>query len=166
MGFCCKIWSLNDLTQSPISRPGTHYLKWQRANARAKPVMTTRAFSRRNQHRAKALCWKSGGRKKVLVMLGYHSIEQMLSIYHDKSYFGRNSPLTERRTSSANHLFTLHTAAHADHREAIPILHVKYHAPFLHGVGWGGMSYWVYVTLSCHNWKRNDFRYSGAYFIY
>ena len=28
----------------------------------------------------KALCWKSGGRKKVLVMLGYHSIEQMLSI--------------------------------------------------------------------------------------
>ena len=25
------------------------------------------------------------------------------------------------------------------------------------------MSYWVYVTLSCHNWKRNDFRYSGAY---
>ena len=114
---------------------------------------------------AKALCWKSGGRKKVLVMLGYHSIEQMLSIYHDKLYFGRNSPLTERRTSSANHLFTLHTAAHADHREAIPILHVKYHAPFLHGVGWGGMSYWVYVTLSCHNWKRNDFRYSGAYFI-
>ena len=28
------------------------------------------------------------------------------------------------------------------------------------------MSYRVYVTLSCHNWKRNDFRYSGAYFIY
>ena len=90
----------------------------------------------------------------------------VIVIYHDKSYFGRNSPLTERRTSSANHLFTLHTAAHADHREAIPILHVKYHAPFLYGVGWGGMSYWVYVTLSCHNWKRNDFRYSGAYFIY
>ena len=35
MGFCCKIWSLNDLTQSPISRPGTHCLQWQRANARA-----------------------------------------------------------------------------------------------------------------------------------
>ena len=34
------------------------------------------------------------------------------------------------------------------------------------GVGWGGMSYWVYVTLSFHNWKRYDFRYSGAYFIY
>ena len=28
------------------------------------------------------------------------------------------------------------------------------------------MSYWVYVTLSWNNWKRNDFRYSGAYFIY
>ena len=45
-----------------------------------KPVMTTRAFSRRNQHRAKALCWKSGGRKKVLVVLGYHSIQHLLSI--------------------------------------------------------------------------------------
>ena len=33
-----------------------------------------------NQHRAKALCWKSGGREKVLVMLRYHSIQQMLSI--------------------------------------------------------------------------------------
>ena len=163
MGFCCKIWSLNDLTQSPISRPGTHCLQWQRANARANLWWRHEPFPGETSI---ALCWKSGGRKKVLVMLGYHSIEQMLSIYHDKSYFGRNSPLTERRTSSANHLFTLHTAAHADHREAISILHVKYHAPFLHGVGWGGMSYWVYVTLSCHNWKRNDFRYSGAYFIY
>ena len=35
MGFCCKILSLNDLTPSPISRPGTHCLQWQRANARA-----------------------------------------------------------------------------------------------------------------------------------
>ena len=52
---------------------------------------------------------------------------------------------------------------HADHREAIPILHVKNRAQFLLGLGWGGMSYWVYVTLSCHNWKRNDFHYSGAY---
>ena len=31
--------------------------------------------------------------------------------------------------------------------------------------GGGGMSHWVYVTLSCHNWKRNEFRYSGAFFI-
>ena len=76
-----------------------------------------------------------------------------------------NSPLTERRMSSANHLFTLQTAAHVDHRVAIPILRVKYRAQFLLGVGWGGMSYWVYVTLSCHNWKRNDFRYSGVYLI-
>ena len=37
---------------------------------------------------------------------------------------------------------------------------------FCSGRGWGGMSYWVYVTLSCHNWKSNDFRYSGACFIY
>ena len=55
---------------------------------------------------------------------------------------------------------------HADHRVAIPILHVKYRAQFLLGVGWCGMAYWVNVTLSCHNWKRSDFRYSGACFIY
>ena len=35
MGFCCKGLSLNDLTPSPISRPGTHCLQWQQANARA-----------------------------------------------------------------------------------------------------------------------------------
>ena len=28
------------------------------------------------------------------------------------------------------------------------------------------MLYWVYVTLSCHNWKSNDFCYSSACFIY
>ena len=33
MGFCCKMLSLNDLTSSPISGPGTHCLQWQRANA-------------------------------------------------------------------------------------------------------------------------------------
>ena len=36
MGFCCKILSLNDLTPSPISRPGTHCLpclQWQQAKA-------------------------------------------------------------------------------------------------------------------------------------
>ena len=40
-------------------------------------------------------------------------------------------------TSSTNHLFTLHTAAHADQREAIPILHVKYRAQFLLVAGVG-----------------------------
>ena len=131
-----------------------------------KPVMTTQAFSRRNQHRAKALCWKSGGGKRPWWCLGIIPSNMCCQFSMISRHFGRNSPLTERRTSSANHLFTLHTAVHADHRETIPILHVKYRAQFLLGVGWGGMSYWVYVTLSCHNWKRNDFRYSGAYFIY
>ena len=36
-----------------------------------------------------------------------------------------NSPLTEHNTSSTNHLFTLHTAAHAGHRVTIPIVHVN-----------------------------------------
>ena len=35
MGFCCIILSVNDLTPSPISRPGTHCLQWQRADVRA-----------------------------------------------------------------------------------------------------------------------------------
>ena len=169
MGFCCKILSLNDLVPSRISRPGTHCLHWQRANARANLWWRHEPFPGETSIALpllKALCWKSWGRKKVLVMLGYHSIQRMLSIQHDKSDFGRNSPLTERRTSSANHLFTLHTAAHADHRVAIPILHVKYRAHFLLGVGWGGMSYWEYVTLSCHDWKRIDFHNCCAYFIY
>ena len=135
---------------------------------RVQTVMTTGAFSRQNQHRAKALCWKSGGRQKVLVMLGYHSIQQIRCCQFSmiSQILEKKSPLTERRTSSANHLFTLHTAAHADHRVAIPILHVKYRAQFLRCVGWGGMSCRVYVTLNCHNWKRNDFRYIGAFFIY
>ena len=69
------------ITGSPTSRPRTHCLQWQWANARAKPVMTPRAFSRRNQHRAKALCWKGVRRKKFLVMLVIHrSIQQMVPI--------------------------------------------------------------------------------------
>ena len=102
-----------------------------------KPVMTTLAFSRQNQHRAKAMCWKIGGHKRSWWCLG---------IIPSNRCFGRNSPLKERRMSSTNHLFTLHTAAHADHRVAIPILHVKYRAQFLLGVGWDGVSYWVYVA--------------------
>ena len=43
MGFCCKMLSLNDLTPSPISQPGT-----MTASQRAcKPVMTTRTFPQR-----------------------------------------------------------------------------------------------------------------------
>ena len=83
MVFCCKILSLNDLTVSyPESdqSTGNPMFTMTTSQRACKPVMTTRAFSRRNQHRAKALCWKSGGRKKVLVMLGYYSIQQMLSI--------------------------------------------------------------------------------------
>ena len=70
MGFRCKILSLNDLTPSPISWLGTHCLWCQQA---IKPVMTTRAFPGETSITLR-LCWKSGGHKKVLVMIGYHSI--------------------------------------------------------------------------------------------
>ena len=70
-----RVWSVN---REPIVYNDNEPTRVQTCHA----VMTTRAFSRRNQHRAKALCWKGGGggRKKVLVMLGYHSIQHMLSI--------------------------------------------------------------------------------------
>ena len=173
MGFCCKILSLNDLYPESDQSTGNPLFTMTMSQRACKPAMwwpddDTSLFLAKPASRwlTKALCWKSGGRKKVLVMLGsFHPTDVNLAWY--KSDFGRKSPLTEGRTSSANHLFTLHTAAHADHRVAIPILHVKYRAQFLLGVGWGGMSYWVYVTLSCHNyWKCNGFCFSGAYFIY
>ena len=43
-------------------------------------VQTCEPFPGETSIALKALCWKSGGRKKVLVMLGYHSIQQMLSV--------------------------------------------------------------------------------------
>ena len=99
MGFCCKIWSLMTLSRvrSVDREPIKIYcLQWQRANARANLWWRHEPFPSETSI-AKALYWKSGGCKKVLVMLGYHSIQQMSSIQHDKSDFGINSPLTERR---------------------------------------------------------------------
>ena len=79
MGFCCKM--LKSKWPYPEPNQSTRNLLFtMTSQLPCKPVMTTRAFSRRNQHRAKALCWKSGGRKKVLSMLRYHSFQQMLSI--------------------------------------------------------------------------------------
>ena len=166
MGFCCKIQSLNDLTQSPISRPVTHCLQWQRANARANLWWRHESFPGETSFALRPCAGKAGVAKRSWWCLGIIPSNKCCQFSMISRIFGRNSPLTERRTSSSNHVFTLHTAAHADHREAIPIPHVKYRAQFLLGVGWGGMSYWVYVTLSCHNWKRNDFCYCNAYFIY
>ena len=83
MGFCCKILSLNDLTPSPISQPGTHCLQWQRANARANLWWRHEHFRGENNialRPCQLQYWKDVGRKNVLVMLGYHSIQQMLSI--------------------------------------------------------------------------------------
>ena len=80
-----------------------------------KLVMTTRAFSRRKQHRAKALCWRSGIAKRSWWCLGgawvsFHPIDVVNLAWSVRFWgFGLNSPLTEHRTSSTNHLFTLHT---------------------------------------------------------
>ena len=77
-GLCCKILSLNDLTPESDQSTGNPLFIMTMSQRACKPVMMTQAFSLQNQHRAKALRPKSGGRKKVLVMLGYHSIQQML----------------------------------------------------------------------------------------
>ena len=165
MGFCCKILSLNDLTPSPISRPGTHCLQWQRTNARANFWWRYKPFPGETNIALRPCVGKATVARRSWWCLGIIPSNRCCQFSLISQILDKNSTLTERRTS-ANHLFTLHTVAHTDHRVAIPILHVKYRAQFLLGVGWGGMSYCVYVTLSCHNWRRNDFRYSGAYFIY
>ena len=134
------------LSKWPYPKSGNPLFTMTTSQRACKPVMTTRAFSRRNQHRAKALCWKSGGRKKVLMMLGYHSIQHMLSIKHDKSDFGKKFTYNRAQDVVRNHLFTLHTAAHADQRVAIPILHVKYYAQFLLGVAPVGAAPISYIS--------------------
>ena len=65
-----NILSLQD--PCPISRPGTHCLRCQRANARGTCDDDTIFFPAKPP--------KSGGRKKILVMIGHHSIQLMLSI--------------------------------------------------------------------------------------
>ena len=163
MGVCWKSFSH---TPSAISRPGTHCLKWQQANARANLWWRHEPFPGETSIALRPCAGKAGVGKRSWWCLGVIPSHRCCQFSMMSRILEKKSPLTERKTSSAKHLFTLHTAAHADHGVAIPILHVKYRAQFLLGVGWGGMSYWVYVTISCHNWKRNDFRNSGAYFIY
>ena len=122
---------------------------------RVQTCVDDKSLSRRNQHRGKDLCWKGVGHKKVLWCLGIVPSKRCCQFSTIKPDCGRNSPLTEHRTS-ANRLFTLQTVAHAVHRVAIRLLHVRYHTHFL----------LVEVTLSWHNWKHYDFHYNGAYFIY
>ena len=79
MGFSCKILLLYDLTRvRSVDREPIVYNENEPTRVQTCDEVTS--LTRRNQHRAKALYWKSGGRKKVLVMLGYDSIQQMLSI--------------------------------------------------------------------------------------
>ena len=147
MGVCCKILSLNDLTPSPIRRTGTHFLQWQRANARANLWWRHSLFTAKPASRYGPVLETRGSKKGLGdAWVSFHPTDVVNLTWQVR--FWKKFTLTERRTSSAKHLFTLHTASHADHRLAIPILHVKYRAQFLLGVGWGGMSYWGYVTLS------------------
>ena len=168
MGFCCKILSLNDLTSSPISRPGTHCLQWQRANARANLWWRHEPFPGETSIALRPWrpCVGKAGVAKNLgdTWISFHPTDFVNLAWKvrfwKKFTFNRVQDVVRKPLVYSAH------CSQADHRVAIPILHVKYRAPFLLGVGWGGMSYWVYVTLSCHNWKRNYFHYSGAYFIY
>ena len=115
MGFCCKIQSLNDLTPSQISRPVTHCLQWLRAKARANLWWRHKSFPGETSIALRPCAGKAGSQKGLGdAWVSYHQT----NVVNDKSDFGRNSPLTESRTSSANHLFTLHTAVHADDRES------------------------------------------------
>ena len=134
MGFCCKILSLNDLTPNPISRPGTHCLQWQRSNARANLWWRHEPFPGETSIALRPCAGKTGVTKRYWWCLGIIPSNGCWQFSMISRILEKKLPLTERRTSSTNHLFTLHTAAHADHRIVIPI---KYRAQFLVGVGWG-----------------------------
>ena len=123
---------------------------------------TTRAFSRRNPSIALRPCaGKAGVAKRSWWCLGIIPSNRCCQFSMISKIFSRAQDVVCKPL-----VYSAHCCACWIHRVGIPILHVKYRAQLLLGVGWGGMSYWVYVTLSCHNWKRNDFRYSGGYFIY
>ena len=198
MGFCCKILSLNDLTLSPISRPGTRWLPISNAEPSAhenellkiyearrvhwkftqwkfttttsqracKPAMTTQAFSRRKQHRAKALCWKSGGRKKVCLgdaWVSFHPTDVVNLAWEvrfwKKFTFNRAQDVVRKPLVYSAHCGPCWLQGSYSNfaREISRAIFAQ-----------GGVGRHVVpsdATLSCHNWKRNDFRYSGAYFI-
>ena len=138
MGFCCKILSLNDLTPGPISRPGTHCLQWQRANSRASfwprheplPGKTNIAL-----RPCAGKAWVAKGLGDAWVSFHPTDVVNLAwSVRFWKKFtFNRAQDVVRKPP------FTLQTAAHADHRVAILILHVKYRAQFLLGVRWGGM---------------------------
>ena len=136
MGFCCKVWSLNDLTPSPISRPGTHCLQWQRANARANLWWRHEPFPGETSISLRALCWKSGFANRSWWCLGiipsdrccqFSMISQILEDINLSQSAGR-------RPQTTCFLRTLQCMLITEY--AIPIPHVKYRAKIL--LGWGG----------------------------
>ena len=165
MGFCCKVWSLNDLTPSPISRPGTHCLQWQRANARANLWWRHEPFPGETSISLRALCWKSGFANRSWWYLGIIPSDRccqfsMISQILEDITFHRALDVVRKPL-----VFSAHYSACWS--QSMPFQYRTWNISEIFArVGWGGMSYWVYVTPSCHNWKRNDFRYSSANFIY
>ena len=65
-GFCY----LNDLTPSPISRPGTHCLQWQRANARTNLWWRHEPFPGDTSIALRPWAGKAGVAKRCLQCLG------------------------------------------------------------------------------------------------
>ena len=87
----------SDLTPSPISRPGTHCLQWQRANARAN------LWWRHEPFPGETLCWKTGFAKRSWWCLGiipsnrccqFSMICQILEEIHLKQSAGRRPQTT------------------------------------------------------------------------
>ena len=78
MGFCCEILSINYLTPTPISWPGTHCLQWQRANARANLWWRHEPFPGESSIALKPCAGEEGSQKGLgdaWAVLGYHSIQ-------------------------------------------------------------------------------------------
>ena len=96
LGFCCQILSLNDLTPSPISQPGTQCLQWQRANARGNLWWRHEPFPGETSIALRPCAGKAGVAKRSWWCLGIIPSNICCQF----------SMITERRTSSTNHLFT------------------------------------------------------------
>ena len=99
----CKISSLNDLTPSPISRPGTHCLQWQRANARANLWWRHEPFPGETSIALRPCAGKAGVEKRAWWCLGiipsnrccrFSMLSQILEEIHLSQSAGRRPQTT------------------------------------------------------------------------
>ena len=161
MGFCCKILSLNDLTPNPISRPGTHCLQWQRANARANLWWRQECFPAKPASRSGPVLEKLGSQKGLGdAWVSFYPTDVVnltwIVRFRKKFTFNRAQDVVcQPLVYSAHCCACWSQGSHSNSAREIS------RAIFTRG----GVGRHI-LSVCCHNWKHNDFPCSGAYFIY